>query len=77
MIGGEPTGLIALTCDPPKQREAHGIENAGLPRSGGPTEQKESRGAECVEVDRDRLGERPEGRDVQLVQPHQTATSAS
>ena len=59
----------------PVEREADGVEQAGLARAGGPVQQEEPVLGQGVEVDVDPVGERPERLDRDPVQPHASTSS--
>ena len=83
--GGERVGLVAaevprgvpVAGDLAVEREADGVEHAGLAGPGVAGEQEQAAGGQLVEVDPDRLHERSEGGDRELVQPHRADTTAS
>ena len=70
LVGAQPLGVVALAGHRAVEGEADRVEDAGLAGAGGAREQEQPGRAERVEVDRRGVGERPERRDLQPVQPH-------
>ena len=71
VVGAQALGDGAVTGDVAVEREADRVEDAGLAGSRRPAEEEEPGVGEGVEVDRDRIGERAEADDLELVQPHE------
>ncbi len=75
---GVPAGVVAAQRPaggpgprhPRVQREAHGVEQAGLAGPGRPVDEEQPVDPDRVEVDGDRARERPERGHVEPVQPH-------
>ncbi len=59
------------------QREADGVEQAGLARPRGTVDEEQPLGRQGVDVDDDAVGERPERLDLEPVDPHAAPTDPS
>ena len=76
LVGAQAAGVLPVAGHRAVQREADGVEHARLPGAGGAGQQEQPGGGELVEVDLRGVDEGPEGRDRQLVEPHQPSPAA-
>ncbi|KLL97151.1 hypothetical protein NJ76_11110 [Rhodococcus sp. IITR03] len=70
MVGQQPAPFGASPGDGAVERERDRVEDRRLARARLAVQQEQPVGAELVEVDLDGVGERTEGRDLEVVQSH-------
>src|SRR5918993_1884931 len=70
VVRAEPLGGGPVSGDVAVEREADGVEDAGLAGARGTAEEEQTGLREGVEVDARRVGERAEAGDLEVVEPH-------
>jgi hypothetical protein len=70
VVGAEPLGDRAVAGDVAVEGEAHCVEDARLPGARRAAQEEQAGVGQRVEVDGDRVGERAEADDLEVVQPH-------
>ena len=76
LVGAQPLGGAAVAGHVAVQREADGVEHAGLAGPRGAAEQEQPGRRQGVEVDVDGAAERAERGDPQVVEPHSSTLLA-
>lgn len=75
VVAAQPLGGLPVTRYGTVQGIADGIQDAGFPGTRGAVEQKQPMGAELIEIDDLAVSERPEGLDLEPVDPHWAASA--
>ena len=76
-VAAKMAGLVPIAGHLAVEREADGVQHAGLAGAGVSGEQEQPTGGKVVEVDVDGLDEGAERSDRQVVQAHQPLTTLS